>query len=189
MFRSIKGTVIKKEDRYVVVEANDVGYKLHVAGDTLTKVQEGAKVFFWLHTQAREDALELYGFLAYEELEFFELLIQVSGIGPKGALAILAVASIDILKRAITSGDVTYLTRISGIGKKTAEKIVLDLRDKVGVMTREEKGESMQGELDTLEALKSLGYREHEVREVLKKVKGSDTNTKIREALKILGGR
>jgi Holliday junction DNA helicase RuvA len=133
----------------------------------------------------REDAFDLYGFLEPTELEFFEMLISVSGIGPKGALAILGIASIETLRKAIGTGDTSYLTKISGIGRKTAEKIVIELRDKMG---EEKGGTSLQGELDALEALKSLGYSQNEARDALKKVSpDTDTNTKIREALKILG--
>ena len=112
-------------------------------------------------------------------------MIGVSGIGPKGALTILGIASLETLKKAIGTGDISYLTKISGIGRKTAEKIVLELRDKVG---EEKSDESLQGEIDVLEALKSLGYSQNEAREALKKVSGEkDTGKKIRDALKILG--
>jgi Holliday junction DNA helicase RuvA len=135
----------------------------------------------------REDALDLYGFLNREELEFFEMLINVSGIGPRSALAILGIASIETLRKAIGTGDTSYLTKISGIGRKTAEKIVIELRDKMG---KELGGGSLQVELDALEALKSLGYSQNEARETLKKVSpNTNTNTKIKEALKILGGK
>jgi Holliday junction DNA helicase RuvA len=139
----------------------------------------------WIHTHVREDALDLFGFLERKELEFFEMLIGVSGIGPRSALAILGIASIETLRKAIGTGDTSYLTKISGIGRKTAEKIVLELRDKIG---EEKGGSSLQGELDALEALKSLGYSQNEARDALKKVPAdTNTNTKIREALKILG--
>jgi len=92
----------------------------------------------------REDILDLYGFLDYPELEFFEMLINVSGIGPKGALQILSIASIETLRKAIGTGDTSYLTKISGIGKKTAEKIVIELRDKMG---EQEKGSSSRENL------------------------------------------
>jgi Holliday junction DNA helicase RuvA len=131
--------------------------------------------------------LDLYGFLDLEELDFFEMLINVSGIGPKGALGILGIASIETLKRAIGTGDISYLTKISGIGKKTAEKIVIELRDK---MKETGTGISLQGELDALEALKSLGYSQSEAREALKYISpDTATNTKIREALKILSNK
>lgn len=179
--------MVLRSDKFLIVEAGGVGYKINVSPDTLSRAtrQEG-EIFLWIHTHVREDILDLYGFLKREELEFFEMLINVSGIGPKGALAVLSVASIETLRRAIGSGDISYLTKISGIGKKTAEKIVIELRDKIG----EEKGTSLQGELDALEALKSLGYSQNEAREALKKTAPDlNTNVKIREALKILGGK
>lgn len=145
----------------------------------------------WIHSHIREDAFDLYGFLDRQELEFFEMLINVSGIGPKGALVILGVAPIETLKRAIGTGDTSYLTKISGIGRKTAEKIVLELRDKISDKVKNiESGTSLQEELDVLEALKSLGYSQNEARGALKKVpQEANTNTKIKEALKILGGK
>ena len=190
MIASIRGKIILRTDKFLVVDVGGVGYKLSVSPDTLSKIKNGSEVSFWTHTHVREDILDLYGFLEMEELEFFEMLIGVSGIGPKGALAILGIASIDTLRRAISTGDIAYLTKISGIGKKTAEKIVIELRDKMAKGDSERSGTSLQGELDALEALKSLGYSQNEARDALKKVtEDKDTNTKIREALKILGGK
>ncbi|MFA5095504.1 MAG: Holliday junction branch migration protein RuvA [Candidatus Paceibacterota bacterium] len=195
MIGSIRGKIILKTDKFLIVETSGVGYKINVSPDTLSKLaaprkssgQNDTDVSFWIHTHVREDILDLYGFLDRQELEFFEMLINVSGIGPKGALSILGIASIETLKKAIGTGDTAYLTKISGIGKKTAEKIVIELRDK---METSKTGTSLQGELDALEALKSLGYSQYEAREVLKKVPpNTDTNTKIREALKILSGK
>ncbi len=199
MIGSIKGKIILKTEKFLIVETNGVGYKISVSPDTLFQLsaphsysgQNNTEVLFWIHTHVREDILDLYGFLERQELEFFEMLINVSGIGPKGALSILGIASIDTLKRAIGTGDTSYLTKISGIGKKTAEKIVIELRDKIADKMKDEKGGvSLQGELDALEALKSLGYSQNQAREALKKVPTElDTNKKIREALKILGGK
>ena len=188
MIGSIKGKIILKTDKFLIVETCGVGYKISVSPDVLSKTKKvGEEISLWIHTHIREDILDLYGFLNREELEFFEMLINVSGIGPKGALAILGIASIETLKKAIGTGDISYLTKISGIGKKTAEKIVIELRDKMG---EEKEGSSLQGELDALEALKSLGYSQNEAREALKKVtRETNTNIKIREALKILGGK
>lgn len=186
MIGSVKGRVTLKKERFVLVETNGIGYKINVPSDTLLKIKEKEGVFLWTHLHIREDAQDLYGFLDYKELEFFEMLLGISGIGPRGALAVLGIAPVETLKKAIATGDISYLTKISGIGKKTAEKIVLELRDKIG---KEESTSSLQEEIDALEALKALGYREREVREALKKVaEETDTNKKIREALKILGG-
>lgn len=195
MIGSINGKIILKTEKYIIVETNGVGYKINVSPDTLSKVstlqhssgQNDTNVSFWIHTHIREDILDLYGFLDRQEQEFFEMLINVSGIGPKGALSILGIASLETLRRAISTGDISYLTKISGIGKKTAEKIVIELRDKMG---KQEEGTSLQGELDALEALTSLGYSQNDAREALKQVPSElDTNKKIREALKILGGK
>lgn len=188
MIGSIKGKIILKTDKFLIVETNGVGYKINVSTETLSKNKKiGEETLLWTHTHVREDALDLYGFPDRKELEFFEMLISVSGIGPRSALAILGIATIETLSKAIGTGDTTYLTKISGIGKKTAERIVIDLRDKMGVNL---EGTSLQIELDALEALKSLGYSQHEAREALKKVSpDTNTNTKIKEALKILGGR
>ena len=191
MIGSIKGKIILKTDKFIIIEAVGVGYKINVSPDTLSKTQKtGEEVSLWIHTNVREDALDLYGFKERPELEFFEMLIGVSGIGPRSALAILGIATIETLRKAIGTGDTTYLTKISGIGKKTAERIVIDLRDKMASEYSEQTGSSLQIELDALEALKSLGYSQNEAREALKKTaSGTDTNTKIREALKILGGK
>lgn len=192
MIGSIKGKIQLKTDKFLIVETGGVGYKISISPDTLSKTKKvGDEIFLWIHTHVREDALSLYGFLDQKELNFFEMLINVSGIGPKGALAILGIASIETLGKAISTGDISYLTKISGIGKKTAEKIVIELRDKLTDKNISDKGESsLKDELDALEALKSLGYSQGEARDALKKVSpDTNTNTKIREALKILGGK
>jgi len=187
MIGSIKGKIILKTEKFLLIETGGVGYKVNVSPDVLSKIKQGQEVFLFIHTHVREDILDLYGFLSQEELEFFEMLINISGIGPRSALAILGIASIDTLHRAIGTGDIGYLTKVSGIGKKTAEKIIIELRDKVG---EEKEGASLQGELDALEALKSLGYSQNEAREALKKVPAeASTNARIKEALKILGGK
>lgn len=192
MIGSIRGKIILRTEKFLIVETGGVGYKISVSPDVLSKLKKvGEEIFLFIHTHVREDSLDLYGFLERAELEFFEMLINVSGIGPRGALAILGIASIETLKKAIGTGDTSYLTKISGIGRKTAEKIVIELRDKIADKTMSEKGEaSLREELDALEALKSLGYSQGEAREALKKVDtDTNTNTKIREALKILGGK
>ena len=188
MIGSIKGKIILKTEKFILVETNGVGYKVNVSPEILTKTQKKEdEIFLFIHTHVREDALDLYGFLDQKELEFFEMLLNVSGIGPRSALAILGITTIETLRKAINTGDTSYLTKISGIGRKTAEKIIIELRDKMG---KELSGSSLQVELDALEALKSLGYSQGEAREALKKVTpDSNTNTKIKEALKILSNK
>lgn len=191
MIGSIRGKIILRSEKSIVVEVNGVGYKVNVSTETLVQTQKmGEEIFLLIHTHVREDSLDLYGFLNEQELEFFEMLIGVSGIGPKGALTILGVTSIETLRKAISTNDISYLTKISGIGKKTAEKIVIELRDKVNNRGDEKEEGSLRDELDALEALKALGYSQNEAREALKKVTPDlNTNAKIKEALKILGGK
>lgn len=190
MIGSIKGKIILKTDKFIIIDVNGVGYKVNVTPESISsleKQKEDKEVMLWTHTHVREDILDLYGFEDRQELSFFEMLISVSGIGPRGALGILAIASIETLKKAIKTSDIGYLTKISGIGKKTAEKIIIELRDK---MKTDENGVSLKEELDALEALKSLGYSQGEAREALKNISPTkDTNNKIREALKILSGK
>lgn len=188
MIGSLRGAIALKTDKFILIEVGGVGYKVSVSPDVLSRASRpGEEIFLYVHTHVREDAMDLYGFLSVEDLDFFEMLLGVSGIGPRSALAILGIASIETLRRAISTGDTSYLTKISGIGRKTAEKIVIELRDKIG---EEKEGASLQEELDAMEALKSLGYSQNEAREALKKVAAdTNTNAKIREALKILGGK
>ena len=89
MIGSIKGTIILQKDKFILVETNGVGYKINISTDTISNFQKNKDIFLWIHTHIREDSFDLYGFINYEELEFFEMLINVSGIGPKGALSIL----------------------------------------------------------------------------------------------------
>lgn len=185
MIASLKGKIIAEKDRYVVLDVLGVGYKVYTLTENLLPINKEKEIFFYIYSHIREDAFDLYGFLEEKEMEFFELLLSISGIGPKSALNILSVASIETLKKAISQNDLPYLTKISGIGRKTAERMVIELRDKVGKMADDS---SLSYELDALEALKSLGYNQAVARDVLKQVEGAkDTNTKVREALKILG--
>ena len=191
MIAHLTGSVIFAGDRYVIVETGGVGYKVRITTDALYSLQKGAekKVSMWIHTIVREDALDLYGFQNQNELEFFEMLISVSGIGPKSALGILNVAPIDHLKEAIAMGDTAALTKVSGIGSKSAQKIILELRDKLGG-DMSDTGTTMLGdERDAIEGLVALGYAERAariaLREISPDIKGS--GARIKEALKGLG--
>ena len=183
MIGSLRGKIILKTEKFLILETAGVGYKIYVTPEVLGGIP--GETFLFTHTHVREDAIDLFGFLNREELGFFEMLLGVSGIGPKSALAILGVASLSTLRKAISTGDTSYLTKVSGIGRKTAERIVIDLKDKI---EEDKDGPALGAELDALEALKSLGYSQNEAREALKKVKTESTNAKIKEALQILGG-
>lgn len=187
MISLIQGIIELNAEKYVIVGVNGIGYKVYISAHTFKNLpKKGEDIKLYTHLHVREDAMELYGFLKLEELEFFELLISISGIGPKGALNILSVASVETLKKAIANEESSILTKVSGIGKKTAEKIILELKNKVG---DEFAGGKISADSEAIDALMSLGYRLQEAREALKKTPKSieGVENRVREALKLLG--
>ena len=187
MIACLSGTVRHKDLHYLVVDISGVGYKVLVTTETALDVTPSSPIFLWTHLVVRETSLELFGFLDKETLNVFELLITIPGIGPKSALSILNVATPSTLRQAVASEDTTYLTRVSGIGKKNAEKIVLELKDKLKI-TKEDRGLDMRSEGDALEALVSLGYNERDAREALKRVpkETKGAGERVKAALKVL---
>ena len=162
-------------------------------GDGLAPIREGAPVTLFIHTAVREDAIDLYGFQTQEELAFFKMLMSISGVGPKTALSILNVADVPSLKRATVAGDATVLTRVYGIGKKSAERMVLELKDKLAheqIQKGIEPGHTTEGsDADVIEALEALGYSSTESRRALQSLASEHTGIKERlgAALKYLG--
>ncbi len=188
MIAYLSGKVIHKDLKYAVIHTSSgVGYKVHTTIDTLSKMALGEPTELYIHTVVREDALDLYAFKERETLEFFELLITISGIGPKSALGILSAASVSSLKEAVFSGETAYLTKISGIGKKVADKIVLELKGKVGAI--DEGSRTQSGDIDAIEALQALGYTQKEAKDSLEKVGRdvTDPGEKVKAALRLLG--
>ncbi|MDP3763745.1 MAG: Holliday junction branch migration protein RuvA [bacterium] len=187
MIATLSGTVRHKDLNALIVDVSGVGYKILVTTETALEVAPSSTVFLWTHLVVRETSLELFGFLDKETLDAFELLITISGIGPKTALGILNVATPSMLRQAVASADTSYLTRVSGIGKKNAEKIVLELKDKLKI-TQEDKGQDMRSEGDALEALVSLGYSERDAREALKRIpkETEGASERVKAALKLL---
>lgn len=187
MIGTISGQIKHKDGNSFIVDVSGVGYKVFVTIDTILDKEEGQNVDLWTYLAVRETALDLFGFLDKETLKVFELLITISGIGPKTALGILNVASPAMLRQAVASDDTSYLTKVSGIGKKTAEKIVLELRDKL-ITTSEDVSSHVSAEGDVLAALVSLGYNERDVRNALKEIPKDieDTSERVKYALKKL---
>jgi Holliday junction DNA helicase RuvA len=190
MIGYIEGEVRAIRPTYCILLAGGVGYKVFATKDALAHIKVDQNAAFWTHLAVREDILDLYGFVQEEELRFFTLLLTVSGIGPRSALGILDIAAVETLRSAISGGNAAYLTSVSGIGKKTAEKIVLELRDKVGLGI-DGSDQALSGDVDTLDALRALGYSAQEAREALRKVptEVSNSNERLREALRLLGTR
>ena len=187
MIACLSGTVRRKDLNAIIVDVSGVGYKVLVTTETALEAAPSSPIFLWTHLVVRETSLELFGFLDKETLDIFELLITISGIGPKTALGILNVATPSMLRQAVASEDITYLTRVSGIGKKNAEKIVLELKDKLKT-TDADKSVNIRAEGDVLEALISLGYSERDTRDALKKVpkEVEGTSERVKAALKLL---
>lgn len=190
MIGHLSGTVSLVSHHFLILDVSGVGYKVYASPDTLLPLSKDDIASLFIHTAVRENALDLYGFSTHAELTFFELLITISGIGPKSALGILSVAPVDTLKKAISASDPSYLTQVSGIGKKSAEKIVIELRDKLsgGIMEEGVSG-MMKEETDALAALATLGYTTTEARDALKDIPDDITGTdmRIKEALRRLG--
>lgn len=189
MIGTLKGSPVLSAEKYLIVDVAGVGYKVFGTPEMLRASKDMDEVLLFTYLVVREDTLDLYGFETILEKDFFELLLSVSGIGPRSALSILSVAPVDTLQQAIGSGDTTYLTKVSGIGKKIAEKVVIELRDKLSLFANEATNLGLRAESDVIEALKALGYSQNEAREALQRVSSeiTDINTKIKEALKILG--
>jgi Holliday junction DNA helicase RuvA len=189
MIGSLTGTPSLITDKYALIDVHGIGYKVFLTTAGLTEIANEDTVTLFTHLVVKEDALDLYGFKTMNERDFFEMLISVSGVGPKGALGILAVSSLDNLKKAIAGSEVSYLTSVSGIGKKTAEKVVIELRDKLALFKTDENGFILRGDSDVIEALKTLGFNQNEARDALQKIPNdvTDTNAKIKAALKLLG--
>lgn len=188
MIAQLTGTLIEKHPLFGIIDVGGVGYKVFATLPTLGQAVLGEKLTLYTYHHIRENIQDLYGFENKEEQALFELLISVSGIGPKSALGILNIANVSSLKQAIASGDTAHLTKVSGIGKKSAQKIIIELKDKLGDVAEEDVA-LMQDEVDTMEALVSLGYSQKEVRDVLQKISKDvvGPQERIKEALKVLG--
>jgi len=187
MISFLKGKIINKGQGFIIIEVREVGYKVFVNPTMYTDLDIDQEIDCYTHHYIREDAMDLYGFKSLDELELFELLLSISGIGPKSALGTLAIATPEDVKESISRGDPALLQKVSGIGKKTAERVVLELREKISYIstgTLSEGGEGNSG--DEIDALMALGYSMQQARDALKNVdlEIKDSGERIREALK-----
>ena len=176
MIAHLRGTLLAKHPNQAIVETHGVGYDVAISVPTFTEMPSaGAEVALHIHTHVREDALSLYGFLRLAEKQLFEKLLTVSGIGPKLAITILSGMPVDEMVGAIRSGDLVRLTRIPGIGKKTAERMVLELRDKLPAVTGASEMSATPAspvEEDVISALVNLGYQRAAADKALLLVRG-----------------
>ncbi len=187
MISHLSGKVIAISEMYALIDVGGIGYKVFMTGQNLAELREGTSASVFTHLAVRENALDLYGFKSQDELSFFELLITISGIGPKTALGILNVAPVSLLRQAVFTENTAHLTKVAGIGKKNAEKIVIELRGKL--VGEYEEVDGVPNDSDAIEALTSLGYSQKEARDALKKVPTELTSPsdRVKQALKILG--
>lgn len=192
MIAYLKGKIQYLRNNYAVLDVNGVGYKIYLSVYTFGKVaglaNKSDNIELYIHTYVREDILALYGFLTLEELEMFELLISISGIGPKAGMGILSIATPKTIKTAILNEDPSILTKVSGIGKKTAERVILELKNKVADISTGDKEEATV-DVDAIEALMIMGYTNTEARDALKAVPVDikDVGARVKQALKNLG--
>lgn len=192
MISFLAGKILNKGQNYVIIKAGDIGYQIFVNQALYADLEINQDIEIYTHQYVREDALDLYGFRNIEELEMFELLLSISGIGPKSALGVLAIARVENIKESIASGDPSLLTKVSGIGRKTAERVVLELREKIGnlkVETGNLKSGAGSASGDEIDALMALGYSMTQARDALRAVdpKIKDSGERIKEALKMVG--
>jgi holliday junction DNA helicase RuvA len=184
----LAGTLLEKHPPQIVVEVNGLGYELDVPMSTFYNLPAaGERVSLHTHFAVREDAQALYGFLTQSEREVFRQLIKISGVGPKLALAVLSGLSVDDLAQAVSSQESGRLTRIPGIGRKTAERLLLELKGRPGMEAMAPAPGSAPRGNDVLNALLALGYNEREAAQALRELPpGLKVEEGIRQALKLL---
>lgn len=191
MIAALRGTILSRDTNRVIVDVQGVGYEVSVSLPTMESLPHDGEVFFHVYTALRENSLELYGFTVEGEKALFEMLLGVSGIGPRMALTILSGISPDRFQRAILQSDPGSLTAVSGIGRKTAERIILELKEKIkkiSICSVSESSANIPGSLeeDLVSSLVNLGYKDREATAAAKAVLGKCTSeTSLSSALKL----
>lgn len=191
MICALRGRIAAKGESYVVLDVGGVGFKVFVPPSGLDRLGAvGQEVSLFTHLHVREDELALYGFGSADELQLFELLLGVSGIGPKVGLRIVSLLSMETLREAIATGNAAMLTRVPGIGKKVAERLMMDLKDKLGVSLEFVSYPALtHADAEVISALTSLGYSVTEAQAALRSLPPEELplEEKVRLALQYLG--
>ena len=183
MIAFVRGTAVDMTENSVIVEAGGIGYEIYMTGTDLSQIHMGEEVKIHTYFNVREDAMQLYGFRSKDDLQMFKLLLGVNGVGPKAAVGVLAGITADDLRFAILSDDVKTLSKAPGIGKKTAQKLILELKDKMKLedafelkLAHEQEkavaglGEISDGRQEAVEALVALGYSSTDALRAVRKV-------------------
>lgn len=191
MIHYLTGKIISRGENFVILENGGIGFKVFLTGEAVSGLPVTAssiKIFCHLYIR-EETVLELYGFLKEEELNFFGLLISISGVGPKTALNILSVDRLENLMAAIIENRPDLLTRASGIGQKTAERVILELKNKIKLKTAKDLTQKLDLDTEVEEILVGLGYSRRQVREILSKIPSemAKIEERLKEALRLLG--
>jgi len=184
MISFLHGNIILKKDKFIIIEVSGVGYKVFVSRQTLLKLPEiGQSVKVFTFQNVKEEALDLYGFLTYDELEFFEVLMDIRGVGPRSALDISQLGSIDKIKERVLQQDEKIFEGIPGIGAKKAGTIILELTGKIKMLDKKPSADEAEN------ALVQLGFTKQDARQALSMVSegAKGTEQRVKEALKILG--
>lgn len=185
MISYLNGKPLFEINSVLTLDVRDVGYNVHVTETTLTWALMQSTVSLFIHTIVRETAFDLYGFETKNELYFFKKLLNVSGIGPRSALAMIGLASTDTLYQAIVHDNIEFLTSVPGVGKKTAERMCVELRDKLKDYAGETESQTHDGDTDVIDALVALGYSPAKAYGALANIDQSltETNDRIKAAL------
>ncbi len=192
MIGSLRGSVLERTtDGEVLLEVGGVGYLVTVSSRVFAELEPGTPVFLYIHHHIREDTQTLYGFASRDDRSTFQALIATHGIGPALAVAILATHPPAALFDVVSNNDTAAMTLVPGVGKKTAERLIIELRDRLSVPVLDGgDGGSVSAVADVRDALASLGYGTDEIRDVLRELPtGADSATLLRDALKMLGAR
>jgi Holliday junction DNA helicase RuvA len=190
MIGYLEGTIKFKTTTSIILMVNGVGYTAQVPTYIITDYPTGEALALFIHTHVKEDALDLFGFSTFEDLTMFELLIGVSGIGPKTALGVFSYGKIEKIKEAVVKGNIDFFTAVPRLGKKNAQKIIIELRPKLGNLSTLDLDESPTIEANEItDALKVFGFSTAEAKDAIKHLEHEEgsTSDKIRLALKYLG--
>lgn len=190
MIGSLKGKVELRDGSSLIIDVNGVGYKVQATSEVLKKASIGLEIKVFTYTYVREDTLDLFGFSSIEDLKLFERIIGISGIGPRIAVNIFSVGSRENIINAIIKGDVDFFTAVPRLGRKNAQKIIIELRGKLGSLEDLDLSSGTDGKADeVISALKTFGFSVGEAKEALANIdkKVEDVSERIRLALKYLG--
>ncbi len=184
MIGFLTGKIILSKPTQILLDVNGVGYAVNISINTFEKISEKEIVSLFIHTSVKEDSITLFGFFTQSEKEMFELLISISGIGPKVSLGILSGISIDDLKDAISNGNISRLIAIPGIGRKTAERVVLELRNKVDSIKADGSIKEASAKDEAVSALATLGYQRQTSEKIVRDLVSENQNYSLEELIR-----